>query len=79
MIVMKVIVIVILMMDMIVISADISTSNPGLLILKEREFKARQALDFETFHREKTEERTRKIFEMEMGFLEIRHNLLRSM
>ena len=46
---------------------------------QEREFKARQALDFETFHREKTEERTRKIFEMEMGFLEIKHNLLRSM
>ncbi|XP_065071955.1 serine/threonine-protein kinase 10-like [Rhopilema esculentum] len=44
----------------------------------EREFKARQALDFETFHREKTEERTRKIFEMEMGFLEIKHNLLRN-
>ena len=38
----------------------------------------KQSSDFENFHREKTEERTKKIFDMEMEFLESKHDLLRS-
>eukprot|EP00794_Sanderia_malayensis_P005703 gene5703-6405_t len=45
---------------------------------QEREFKFQQTVSFERFHREKTEEITRKIFEMEMEFLEFKHNLLRA-
>ena len=38
---------------------------------------AKQAYDFEAFYKGKVEENTTKIFEMEMAFLETKHQAIR--